>query len=129
MSAMSRRIRHRSITVLLLIASLLFQQFAMATYACSMSGIPTSPTMTAEDCPAMASNPSQAPDAVCQKHCAPDPTSPTTYAVPAVPALGLPPVSFMLTTSDGLGQSGFLFDVAVTRAHPPPRVRYCRLLI
>ena len=127
MSAMSRRNRQRSITVLLLIASLLFQQFAMAAYACTMSGVTT--TTAIEDSPAMASNPSQAPDAVCQMHCAPDATSPTTYAVPAVPALGLPPVSFLLTVSDGLGQSGFLSDVAIARAHPPPRVRYCRLLI
>lgn len=77
----------------------------------------------------MASNPTQVPDAVCHKHCAPDATSPATYAVPAVPALGLPPVSFVLSVSDGLGQSGFLSDVAVARSHPPPRVRYCRLLI
>ncbi|MFZ2236805.1 MAG: hypothetical protein WAV67_10555 [Dokdonella sp.] len=129
MLAMSRRNRQRSITVLLLIASLLFQQFAMASYACTMSGVPTTTMTMVEDCPTMASNSGHVPDAFCQKHCAPDATSPMTYAVPAVPALGLPPVSFMLTVSDGLGQSGFLSDVAIARAHPPPRVRYCRLLI
>lgn len=129
MSAMSRSIRQRSITVFLLIASLLFQQFAMAAYACTMSGLPTDAVVMAEDCPAMASNQGQVPDAVCQKHCAPDPTSPTTQPVPTVPALGLPPVSFILTTSEGFGHSGFLSDIAVARSHPPPRVRYCRLLI
>lgn len=127
MLRMSRLMRHRSLHLLLLIASLLYQQFAMASYACTMSGVAT--TTAIGDCPAMASNPSQAPDAVCQKHCTPDATSPTTYVVPAVPALGLPPVSFLLTVSDGLEHSGFLSDVAVVRSHPPPRVRYCRLLI
>ncbi len=129
MSAMSRRIRHRSIIVSLLVASLLFQQFAMAAYACTMSGLPTDAVVMLEDCPAMASNPAQVPDAICQKHCAPDPTSPTTQAVPTVPALGLPPVSFILMTSEGLGHGEFLSDVADVRSHPPPRVRYCRLLI
>ena len=129
MSSMSRRIRHRSITVLLLVASLLYQQFAMAAYVCTMSGIATTAAVTAEDCPAMASNHSHVPDAVCQKHCSPDPTSPTTQAVPTVPALGLPQVSFILMTSGLLGHAEFLSDVAVARSHPPPRVRYCCLLI
>ena len=126
---MSRRIRHRSITVLLLVASLLLQQFSMAAYACTMSGVPTTAAMMAEDCPAMASHRVQVPDAVCQKHCSPDPTSPTTQAVPTVPALGLPPVSFTLTTSEGFSHAGFFSDVAFARSHPPPRVCYCRLLI
>ena len=129
MSRMSRRIRHRSITVLLLVASLLYQQFAMAAYVCTMSGIATTAALTAEDCPAMSSNHSHVPDAVCQKHCSPDPTSPTTQAVPTVPALGLPPVSFILMTSEGFGHADFLSDVADVRSHPPPRVCYCRLLI
>ncbi len=129
MPPMSRRTRQRSIIVLLMVASLLFQQFAMAAYACTMSGTPTDAVAMAEDCPAMASNLAQVPDAVCQKHCSPDPTSPTTQAVPTVPALGLPPVSFILMTSEGLGHAEFLSDIAVARSHPPPRVRYCRLLI
>ena len=129
MPRMSRRIRHRSTTVLLLVASLLYQQFAMAAHACSMSGLPTHAIVMGGDCQSMTSDPAQVPDVLCQKRCAPDPTSPTTQAIPAVPALGLPPVSFALTNSDGLAQAEFLADVAVARSHPPPRVRYCRLLI
>ena len=129
MSLMSRRIRQRSTTVLFLVASLLYQQFELVAHACTMSDEPTHAIVTGEDCPSMASDLTHVPDALCQKRCAPDPTSPTTQVVPAVPALGLPPVSFTLTNSNGLAQVAFLSDVAVARAHPPPRVRYCRLLI
>ena len=115
--------------VLLLVASLLYQQFALAAHACTMSGEPTHAIVMGEGCPSMASDPARVPDALCQKRCAPDPTSPTTQAVPPVPALGLPPVSFTLTNSNGLAQAAVLSDFAVARAHPPPRVRYCRLLI
>lgn len=126
---MSRRIRHRSITALMLIACLLFQQMAMASFACTMVSMSAGPVVMAEDCEAMTSAPVQQLDAVCEQHCAPDPTSASTQNVPDVPALALPPVSFGLTVSEDPGQAGFVPDSVFARWDSPSRVRYCRLLI
>lgn len=126
---MSRPLRQRSITVLVLIASLLFQQGAMAAFACTMTKVSTDPAATAQDCEAMASQQTRQSSAVCQKHCAPDPTSANTQNLLAVPALALPPVSFGLAISQGAAQAAFVSDVAFARSDPPSRLRYCRLLI
>lgn len=101
----------------------------MAAYACTMTQMPADPVAMVQDCAAMASEQAQRSDAVCQKHCAPDPTSASTQNLPAVPALALPPVSFGLTISHGAAQAAFVPDVAFARWDPPPRLRYCRLLI
>lgn len=124
---MSRLARQRLIATLVLIASLLFQQVAMAAYVCTPPQITVVSAAMAKDCEGMQSVPAQQPDTVCQKHCAPDPTSADTSSIPPVPPLVLPSVihAFAPTTHT--------VDVAssevVARVHPPPRLRYCRLLI
>lgn len=119
----------RPTAILALIACLLFQQVAMAAYACTMTQMPTAPGTMAQDCAAMASELAQRSDPVCQKHCTPDPTTASTQGAPSVPALALPPVLYELTLFEGRDQSAFASDVVFARSDPPPRVRYCRLLI
>ncbi len=129
---MSRSIRQRLATVLIVIASLLFQQFALAAYVCTAS-VPSQTVAMADGCASTASGtasqPIQQPDAICQKHCASDPTSASTQNLLGVPALALPPVIFDLRLSDEPGQATVVTDIAFARWDPPPRLRYCRLLI
>jgi hypothetical protein len=124
---MLHRTRHRIVVSLLVIASLLFQQVAVAAYACDAA--PHHPS------PAPVSHCEQAHQAgfrdmspLCEKHCAPDSTVLTDSAL-GIPALALPPVLFSLVVhepSTPLVQSN---DVSLIRSDPPPRLRYCSLLI
>jgi len=126
---MSRLVRQRLITILVLIASLLFQQVAMAAYVCAMPKIQIESVVMADDCAAMESAPAQPPDAVCQKHCAPDLTSADTPSIPPVPALTLPPVLHAFALAPASHSCVYASGEVFARSHPPPRLRYCRLLI
>lgn len=127
---MMLRSKHRRLTVALaLIACLLFQQVAMAAYACTMVRMPPDPVAMAQDCDAMSTGQARDSTAVCQKHCTPEPASASSHATPAIPALSLPAVVHALVLVDGRAPISLATDVSVTRSDPPPRVRYCRLLI
>ena len=124
---MSCLARQRLITTLMLIASLLFQQVAMAAYVCAMPPMQSESVVMAKHCAGMETVPAQQPDTVCQKHCVPDPTSADTFSMPLVQPLALPPVMHALAPV--LQTSDIALSDVFTRAHPPPRLRYCRLLI
>lgn len=126
---MTRRSRQRSITALVLVACLLFQQVAMAAYACTMVQIPADPVAMSQDCETMVTEHASHSTAVCQKQCTPDPASSSSYALPAVPALSLPAVVHELVLVDGRTRTSLATDVSIARSDQPPRVRYCRLLI
>ncbi len=127
--AMGRTKRQRWITALVLIACLLFQQLAMAAYACTMTQMPSDPVAMAQDCEMMAAEQVDQSTALCQKHCTPDPTSASSQNVLTVPALALPPLAYGLTHTQGVSRAAFAPDASFTRSDPPPRVRYCRMLI
>ncbi len=126
---MSRHARQRFVTSLVLIASLLFQQVAMAAYICTMPQIQVVSVVMADDCATMESPLAQPPDAVCQEHCAPDPTSAEIPGIPPVPALTWPPVLHAFVLAPASQSSVYASSDVFSRAHPPPRLRYCRLLI
>ena len=138
---MSRLARQRLITTLVLIASLLFQQVAMASLACTMPLVPAEPasasmslSMSADmtpDCHAAmaAEHPAPASDPLCEKHCSPDPTSASTPTIPPLLPLALPPLLHALVLAPATHTRNVVSDEVFTRAHPPPRLRYCRLLI
>jgi hypothetical protein len=126
---MSRPIRQRSITALVLITCLLFQQVAMAALACTMTQMPVNPTAMAHDCEAMASKQVHQADSVCQKHYAPDPTSANTSSIPAVPPLALPPLLHALTLAPVTRSCVYGSGEVFAHSDPPTRLRYCRLLI
>lgn len=126
---MFRTRRHRLKTALVLIACLLFQQVAIAAYACTMRQMPTDPVAVVQDCEAMAAQQAEHSNALCHKHCAPDPTSASSQPVLTVPALALPPVAYGLMLSQGTNRATVTSDMLFARSDPPPRVRYCCLLI
>jgi hypothetical protein len=119
--------RHRTLLVALLIASLLFQQVAVAAFACARAPLPA-PAMPPgmAHCAQMAA-PVQAP-ALCEKHCTPDQTVLSATAALGVPALALPPV-FALVLDAPAAQAARQVEVPIARSDPPPRLRYCSLLI
>jgi hypothetical protein len=127
---MLRRARTRFRLSLLVLASLLFQQVAMAAYACELveAAPPPMPAGMAhwaqlDLAPVHAESP-----ALCEKHCAPDLTLLTDTAAPSVPAMVLPP-SFALVLHVPAMDATQYDDVPISRSDPPPRLRYCSLLI
>ena len=124
---MSRRTRRRYI-VLLALAGLLFQQMAIAAYACTMTRLPPAPVAMADDCGSMAMEKVREAPALCAKHCAPDQSVMPDSPSPGVPPLALPAMHFGLTRAS-IGS--FVPDEAppALETGPPPRLRYCSLLI
>jgi hypothetical protein len=141
---MTRSRRQRYVTMLLT-ACLLLQQVVMSALACTMPlatagtasmtqtmamSLPI-PARMAPGCHAAMADAQPAPDAgpLCEKHCAPDPTSASTPSIPALPALALPPVIHAMALSQGPPPSDAWDDAVFARSDPPTRLRYCRLLI
>ena len=69
------------------------------------------------------------PPALCQKHCAPDQSVAADHVPPTVPALALPPLLFAPLFDQPISHLALVADVPIARSDPPPRLRYCSLLI
>jgi hypothetical protein len=121
--------RRRPLLGAVLIASLLFQQVAVAAFACARSLEPPPPPPGMEHCAQMDMAPAQvqAP-ALCEEHCAPDRSVLADTAAPGVPALALPP-AFPLVLDAPASHVAQQVEVPIARSDPPPRLRYCSLLI
>jgi hypothetical protein len=123
---MFRRARHRLHVGLVLIACLLFQQVAVAAYACDFA--PAKAPAPSGHCADSIAAPAPAKvSPLCEKHCTPDVSVLSDAATPAVPALS-PPPAFSLVLGEPLAQ---LHEAStpITQSDPPPRLRYCSLLI
>lgn len=139
------RSRRQRYVIVLLTVCLLLQQLVMSALACTMPLAPggsasikqpmsmsmAMPAGMTADCPAaMASDQAaHATGPLCEKHCAPDATSASTPCIPALSALALPPVMYAVALSQGPAPSATWSDAVFARSDPPPRLRYCRLLI
>lgn len=124
---MRLRARRRFRIVLLAIVCLLFQQLALAAYACMLDRIPADPVAMATPCAAMDmhhDNP-----VLCQKHCAADASVASSHVVPSVPPLALPPPVFDRIAIATVPIGVVAETVAIDRSDPPPRLHYCSLLI
>ena len=124
---LTARLRRR--VSLLLVACLLFQLAAVSAYACSRE---SAPAMAAAAMPGMADCPMAhrqpaAPSALCGQHCSPDTPVPTDAATPTVPALPPSPIAWQPGFAPP-GQEAPRSDV-FSRSDPPPRLRFCSLLI
>lgn len=129
MPHMTRRGRHRMRIALVVILSLLFQQVAVAAYACTLTRMPTDTVAMAEACEQMGIKQVEQSPVLCAKHCAPDLSIAADHAAPpGVPALALPPVAFGLVLAQHVSPV-MLTEVSVARSDPPARLRYCSLLI
>lgn len=123
--AFRRRSRVVQIALALLL-SLLFQQVAIAAYACPLDQMPP-PSEAMVECESM-----KAPDspALCEKHCNPDDSTTPDVRVAQVPPVVLPPIRFDFThTLLAPPSAQHYCNVPPLRADPPPAVRFCSLLI
>lgn len=125
---MPARDRQRLRICLVVVLCLFFQQMAVAAYACTMPRM-VDVTLLGEACDAMEGMemaPSQDAPALCVQHCAPDPSVLSDLATPGVPMLTFPPIKRDLLR---LPSAWHATGVAIVRSDPPPRLRYCSLLI
>jgi len=125
---MSRRRRQRLRIALVVIFCLLFQQAALATYACPLEQMPPDMTAMAEHCAEMGMQQAQDNPALCAKHCAPDLSTAADHVKLSVPALMLPPLVFAPMLATPITHA-LQAEAPIARSDPPPRLRYCSLLI
>lgn len=126
----SRRSRLR--IALAVIACLLFQQVAMAAYACTLPvTLPIAPPAAAmaEDCADRGMAAVQEIPALCAEHCSPDHAVVTDATSLHVPPVALPSLQFAAVVIAPRARAALVADVAIDRSDPPPRLRYCSLLI
>lgn len=126
---MTRRGRCRLRICLALIVCLLFQQVALAAYACTLIGAPVEQLVTTQTCDGMGVERAKDSPALCEKHCAPDRSITADHTALSVPALALPPLAFAAIFTETVSHVAMAADVPVDRSDPPPRLRYCSLLI
>lgn len=67
--------------------------------------------------------------ALCQKHCVPDLSVAADHATLAVPAVALPPPVFQVVLVQAAPYAVMLSGWPASRSDPPPRLRFCSLLI
>lgn len=123
------RHRHRLRIALAVILCLLFQQIAVAAYACTVPNMPAEPVAMIADCDSMDMEVVQEAPALCAKHCSPDQAVTADLAAPHVPALALPPLLFEPVRVSARAQIAFAAHGPIEHSGPPPRLRYCSLLI
>jgi hypothetical protein len=125
-----RQRRRRLRIVLVTIFCLLFQQAALAAYLCPIEQMPAQMPAMAEHCAGMGMAQAKANPALCDKHCNPDHQLLTDAGKLTVPPLALPASVFAPALVQAVSTTGTMpVEVPIARSDPPPRLRYCSLLI
>jgi hypothetical protein len=123
------RYRRRFRIILVTILCLLFQHAALATYLCPTEPMPDKTMASTESCAGMGMAQKQDNPALCQKHCNPDHSfAPDTVKL-SVPPLALPPLVLAPVYAQRVSRVALQTDVPISRSDPPPRLRFCSLLI
>ncbi|MBW8373146.1 MULTISPECIES: hypothetical protein [Stenotrophomonas] len=121
----SLRLRFAGLALL----ALLFQQVALAAYACPISETPPEPQMVMAGCEGM-EMPDPAAPALCDQHCQRDHVTSQHLKAPQVPSLALPPLYFALAAALlPPVEAQYYEDVPTCRSDPPPAQRFCSLQI
>ncbi|WP_143154152.1 hypothetical protein [Rhodanobacter sp. OK091] len=129
--------RRRVLWTGIVLFCLLFQQLAMAAYACTLPSAATDVAMTG-DCAAMGMGSKAKLAAVhhvstdprCAEHCSGNAVSAHDASLPTVPPLLLASVSpVLLGTLAHSADRVALPNTALHRPDPPPTLRFCSLLI
>ena len=126
---MRLRARHRLRIALAVILCLLFQQVALAAYACPLEQMPPEMAAMAEHCAEMGMQQAQDNPALCAKHCSPDFLTTADHAKQSVPALMLPPLIFATVLATPTTHVAAQAEIPIARSDPAPRLRFCSLLI
>lgn len=126
----SRRTRLR--LTLLTVLALLFQQTALAAYACSRADMPAGNTAMAMHCEGMPMAQAEQSPALCTTHCAHQAVTTPDVHAPTVPPLLLPallPATPLTLTALPASHASNARDVAWRRSGIPPALRFRVLLI
>ena len=126
---MRLRARHRLRISVLVLLSLLFQQAALAAYVCPTDQMPSTMEAMAGHCAEMGMSRAQDNPALCAKHCAPDLATTVDHTQLSVPTLALPPTLFAPVVLQATSLVAVRTEVPLKQSDPPPRLRYCSLLI
>ncbi len=126
---MTRRARHRLRTSLFAILCLLFQQAALAAYLCPVQQMPVQMEAMSDHCAGMGMEQAKTNPALCDKHCNPDHQLATDAAQLSVPPVALAALAFEPVLELPADKADTSAEIPIARSDPPPRLRYCSLLI
>ena len=126
---MTRRARHSLRTSLFAVLCLLFQQAALAAYLCPVQQMPAQMEAMANHCAEMGMEQAKTNPALCDKHCNPDHQLATDAAQLSVPPMALAARAFEPVLELPADKAAAPVEVPIARSDPPPRLRYCSLLI
>lgn len=126
---MTRRTRHRLRIALLATFCLLCQQAALAAYLCPVGQMPAEMVAMAEHCAEQGVPQARDNPALCAKHCNPDHSVAADAGKLSVPPLALPALVFVPVYLQPVSHAAISADVPIARSDPPPRLRFCSLLI
>lgn len=130
MALLRLRFRQRRRIVLMTLFCLLFQQLAMAAYACPLPQMPAQAKAVPTRCDAMGMvQQVRASPTLCAAHCNPDTAATIAAHVGSVPPLALPPPMFARVAMTPASTSLLHAQVPLHRSDPPPMLRFCSLLI
>jgi hypothetical protein len=117
----------RLVSALLITFCLLFQQVVVAATVCDMASMPAIGAAMSDHCAGMKM--AKESPGLCRSHCAPDLVVMPDYKWPPIHFVAMLPPPLDLLFEQPLADPGVPKLVAVHRSDPPPRLRYCRLLI
>lgn len=117
----------RLIFALLTTFCLLFQQSVVAASACVMEAAPANAEAMLDHCAGM--DMAKLSPALCKSHCSPDLAVVPDYKWPPVHYVAMAPPPMDLLFVPVLPDPDIPAITPVHRSDPPPRLRYCRLLI
>jgi len=126
---MTRRARHRLRIALLAVFCLLFQHGALAGYLCPIEQMPVEMTAMAKPCAEMGMDHARDNPALCEKHCNPEHSLAADAVKLSVPPLALPAPMLAPVVLQSTSHVAVQADVPIARSDPPPRLRFCSLLI
>lgn len=126
---MHLRARRRLRITVTVIVCLLFQQIAMAAYVCAMETKPADTTAMSSPCAAMDTQIDKSSPALCAKHCAPDLSTTASHGALTVPPAMLPSTAIAAPVLPTITHVAAQTAIPIDRSDPPPRLRYCSLLI
>lgn len=126
---MTRHTRHRLQIAILVITCLLFQQVALAAYFCPLEQMPAEMAAMTEHCAEMGMTQKEDNPALCQKHCSPDQSVAADSVKLTVPALALPVAFTASIQTQPSAHAAHSEALPSGGVDPPPRLRFCSLLI
>ncbi len=108
---------------------LLFQQAALAVYFCPTGQPPAEAEAMVEECAKKGMEQAQGHPSLCHKHCNPDRSTAPDIVKLSVPPLALPAPAMPLLMAQPVSHAAVPAEVPMTGLDPPPRLRFCSLLI